>query len=148
MVDMDDLNKKILSELEVDARQSFRDLAGKLKVSVVTVIKRVRALEKQGIIKGYSVVLNPEELGYETAIIELTVSKGKLLEVENQIAKIQGVQQVYDVTGEVDAIIVTKFKERKELSQFVKSLLSMPYVERTNTHVVLTAVKEDRKLFA
>jgi hypothetical protein len=40
-------------------------------------------------------------------------------------------------------IIVAKFKNRKELSDFVKKDLSLPYIDRTNTHVVLITVKED-----
>ena len=47
------------------------------------------------------------------------------------------------VTGDVDAIVVAKFRSREELSKFTKELLSLPYVERTNTHVVLNTVKED-----
>jgi DNA-binding Lrp family transcriptional regulator len=53
---------------------------------------------------------------------------------------------VYDVTGLTDAIVVAKFKKREDLSQFTKHLLTLPFVERTNTHVVLTTVKEDFRL--
>jgi len=146
---IDVLDRKILLELEADARQSFRDIARKLNVSIATVINRTKAMEKAGIIRGYSARLDSEKLGYDiVAIIEIVVSKGKLLEVEDRISKMSQVHQVYDITGQTDAIIIAKFPDRKELSQFVKSLLSMPYVERTNTHVVLTAIKEDLRLFA
>ncbi len=47
------------------------------------------------------------------------------------------------MTGDTDAIVIARFKTRGELSKFVKSLLSMEYVERTITHVVLSIVKED-----
>ncbi|MGB9134428.1 MAG: Lrp/AsnC ligand binding domain-containing protein, partial [Candidatus Bathyarchaeia archaeon] len=50
---------------------------------------------------------------------------------------------VYDVTGETDAFVIAKFHNREELSIFAKQLLSLPLVDRTNTHVVLTTVKED-----
>ncbi|MEM3760643.1 MAG: AsnC family transcriptional regulator, partial [Candidatus Bathyarchaeia archaeon] len=43
-------------------------------------------------------------------------------------------------------IVIAKFKNREELSKFAKRLLAMPYVERTNTHVVLTTIKEDFRL--
>ncbi len=88
-----------------------------------------------------------EKLGYElTAITEILVSKGKLLEMEREIAKLPGVCAVYDVTGEIDGIIVAKFKNREDLSRFTKGLLSMPFVDRANTHVVLTTVKEDFRI--
>ena len=71
------------------------------------------------------------------------MAKGKLLDVEHEVAKIPNVCCVYDVTGLTDAIVVAKFKSRKDLSDFTKWLLSLPYVERTNTHLVLTTVKEN-----
>jgi len=141
---MDDVDRKILKELLKNSRQSFREIARKLDVAVGTVLSRVKNLEKEGIIKGYSVLIDHEKLGYGlTAIIEVTVAKGKLLEVDEEIAKKPNVCAVYDTTGLTDAMIIAKFKTREELSKFTKSLLSNPYVERTNTHLVLTTIKED-----
>ena len=92
--------------------------------------------------------MNQEKLGYDlTVVTEITVSKGKLLEVEQEIAKIPNVCAVYDVTGLTDAMVIVKSKNRKELSDFTKSVLAMPFVERTNTHLVLTTVKEDYRGF-
>jgi DNA-binding Lrp family transcriptional regulator len=104
-------------------------------------------MEENGIIKGYTALLDHEKLGYELTIIsEITVSKGRLLEMEYEIAKLPNVCCVYDVTGLTDAIIIAKFKSRDELSKFTKRILALPYVERTNTHVVLTTIKEDFRL--
>jgi len=140
----DNLDRMILKELESDARQSFRDLAKKTKVSVVTVAQRVRKMEQDGIIKGYSAVVSHEKLGYDiTTITEVTVSKGKLIEVQERIAKMKSVCAVYDVTGIEDSILVSKFKSRDEVSLFTKELLTIPHVERTNTHLVLNTYKED-----
>jgi len=92
-------------------------------------------------------VLNHEKLGYElTVITEITVSKGKLVEVEKEVASIPNVCCVYDITGLTDAIVIAKFKGRRELSNFTKKLLRLPYIERTNTHVVLTTIKEDLRI--
>jgi len=135
---------KILGVLLEDARLSSRQIADRIGVSVGTVLSRIRRMENEGIIKGYSAVVDHEKLGYElTVVTEVTVAKGKLLDVEREVAKIPNVCCVYDVTGLTDAIVVAKFKSRKDLSDFTKWLLSLPYVERTNTHLVLTTVKED-----
>ena len=92
-------------------------------------------------------MLDFDKLGYDiTAVTEILVSKGKLLEMEKEIAKLPGVCAVYDVTGEIDGVVVAKFRDREELSHFTKGLLTMPFVERANTHVVLTTVKEDFRL--
>jgi hypothetical protein len=53
---------------------------------------------------------------------------------------------VYDITGTTDTIIIAKFKERNELSTFVKGLASISNVENTITHVVLNTAKEDFRL--
>ena len=88
--------------------------------------------------------MDHEKLGYElTVIIEMTISKGRLSEIAKKIAKVPNVCCVYNVTGLTDAMVIAKFKKREELSGFTKHLLSLPYVERTNTHVVLTSIKED-----
>lgn len=92
-------------------------------------------------------MLDFERLGFElTVVTEMTVSKGKLLETQREIAKLPYVCAVYDITGEIDSIVVAKFRNRRELSEFPKDLLSMPFVERTNTHVVLNTVKEDFRM--
>jgi DNA-binding Lrp family transcriptional regulator len=141
---MDETDVKILTKLLGDARLSYRKIAQEVEVSPPTVLTRVEKLERENIIKFYSAVLDHEKLGYDlTAIIEVTAVKGKISEVEKHIAKLPNVCAVYDITGLTDMMIIAKFKNRKELSNFVKKDLSMPYVERTNTHVVLLAVKED-----
>ncbi len=140
----DDLDKRILKELESDARQSFREMAKKTHVSVVTVSQRVRKMEEEGIIRGYFASVNHQKLGYDiTSITEVTVSKGKLIEVQEKIAKMEQVCAVYDVTGIEDSIVISKFKSRDEVSSFAKELLGIVHVERTNTHMVLNTYKED-----
>jgi DNA-binding Lrp family transcriptional regulator len=141
---MDDTDVKILKRLLHDARMSSRRLADEIGVSPPTVLARVDKLEKEGIIKSYSAMLNHEKLGYDlTAIIDITATKGKIVDLEKQIAKFPNVCAVYDTTGLTDMTIIAKFKSRAELSNFVKRDLSLPYVERTNTHMVLITVKED-----
>ena len=143
-LNIDALDHRILRHLLSDSRTSVRHLAAELGVSPTTVGSRISKLEKHGVLRGYTASVNFELLGYElTAITEILVSKGKLLEMEREIAKLPGVCAVYDVTGEIDGIVVAKFKDREELSRFTKGLLAMPFVDRANTHVVLTTVRED-----
>ncbi len=118
-------------------------------VLLATVISHVQRLESAGVIKEYTVMLDFERLGFElTVVTEMTVSRGKLLETQGEIAKLPYVCAVYDVTGEIDSMVVAKFRNRRELSEFPKALLSMPFVERTNTHVVLNTVKEDFRMLS
>jgi len=146
-VELNETDLKILKGLLADARFSSRQIAKNVGVSVGTVLSRIKRMEDEGIIMGYSVLLDHEKLGYElTVVTEITVSKGRLTETESEIAKITNVCGVYDVTGLTDAIIIAKFRSREDLGKFTKTLLALPYIERTNTHVVLTTVKENFRL--
>jgi DNA-binding Lrp family transcriptional regulator len=143
---MDKIDEKILKNLMVDARLSARQLAIKLGMSTVTILSRIKKLEKEKIIKGYTALIDHEKLGYDlTAIIEI-IAKKDILDIEDKLSKIDNVCGVYDITGNTDTIIVAKFKERNELSAFVKSLSSMANIENTITHVVLNTAKEDFRL--
>jgi len=146
-MNLDETDVKILKTLVSDARLSSRQISKASGVSIGTVLSRVKKMEAEGVVRGYSAIVDHEKLGYQlTALIEITVSKGRLLEVENEIARMPNVCCVYDVTGLTDAFVVAKFKSREELSAFAKRLLAIPFVERTNTHLVLTTIKEDFRL--
>lgn len=141
---LDEIDLRILGSILKDARKSYRKIADDINVSPPTVLSRVQKLEKGSIIKSYSAVLDHEKLGYDlTAVIEVTAIKGKITEVQKHISKFPNVCAVYDITGLTDMIIVAKFRNREELSNFVKKDMSLSYIERTNTHMVLITVKED-----
>ena len=143
---MDKVDEKILKHLMMDARLSARQLALKLGMSTVTILSRIRKLEKEKIIKGYTTLIDHEKLGYDlTAIIEI-IAKKDILDIEDKLSKMDNVCGVYDITGNTDTVIIAKFKERNELSAFVKSLSAMANVENTITHVVLNTAKEDFRL--
>ncbi|MBY9020743.1 MAG: Lrp/AsnC family transcriptional regulator [Candidatus Lokiarchaeota archaeon] len=143
--DISELDIKILRKLSKDGRISLRQLAKDLgNKSPVTIKNHVEKLENNGIIMDYGVQIDYEKLGYGIiALIELTISKGKMLEVEQDIAKNPNIFAIYDITGEYDALILARFKNREALSEMIKNELhNSPYVERTNTHIVLNVIKE------
>lgn len=143
-VKLDEVDKAIIRELLANARLSFREIARRIGTSTATVANKVKKLEEEGVIKGYTAVVDAEKLGYDiAAVIEIVISRGKVTEVEEDVAKMPNVQAVYDVTGQSDAIVIARFKSRTELSKFIKKLLSMEHVERTITHIVLNVRKEE-----
>ena len=147
MFALDEIDRKLLAQLLINSNRSNRELAKAIGVSAATVINHVQRLESAGVITDYSVMVDFERLGFElTVIMTVTVNRGKLIETQEDIAKLPYVCAVYDVTGQVDSIVIAKFRNRRELSQFPKDLLAMEYVERTNTHVVLNTVKEDFRM--
>lgn len=140
---LDSIDYKLLQVLLDDSRLSYRQIAKKLGISVVTVMNRVNKLRAAGILKGTSCILDYHLLGYELeAMIQLRISKGKLFEVEKKIATYPNVYAVYDVTGDYDAIVFARFKTRRELDAFLKKIQTYDFVERTHTSFILNTIKE------
>jgi len=140
---IDDLDLKIIKELQKDGRASFRDIAEKISVSEGTVYNRVNKLTEAKIIKRFIPEIDYQKLGYDiTVLIGVITEGGKLQDIERRITESPNVNAVYDVTGDYDAMIVAQFKNREELNDFVKHLLSMEGVKRSNTMLVLNTMKE------
>jgi DNA-binding Lrp family transcriptional regulator len=143
---MNKLDYQIIQILNENARISFREVARKLSVSISTISLHVKKLEHDGIIERYIPVIDQEKIGYElTAIINMKISHGKLIEIQEKISKDKHVTAVYDITGEWDSLLIAKFKDRRDLNKFIKNVLSMDYVERTNTQLVLNIVKDEKR---
>ena len=141
---IDELDLKVISELRKDARQSFKDIAERLGVAEGTVYNRVHKLKELGVIRRFVPDIDFSKLGYDlTAIIGIVVEGGHLPEMEQKIAKDINVSAVYDVTGEYDVLVVTKFKDRLGLDKFIKQILAMKYVKKTYTMVAMNVVKEE-----
>jgi len=143
----DEMERKVIGALNVNARKSFREIAKDIGTSAPVVINKVKRLEESRAIQGYIPILNPEYFGYDlTAIITMRISNGKLIETQEKIAEDPQVFAIYDVTGEWDSLICARFKSREDLNKFVKDLLGQKYVVRTITHIVLNVVKEERRI--
>jgi DNA-binding Lrp family transcriptional regulator len=135
---------RILSLLQEDSRLSFNKIASKLGISVGTAFNHVKNLEKEGILKGYTVILDLTKLDYGYTALMLIQAEGEhLTDVENEIAKAANVVAVYDITGDYDAAVIAKFKDRSSLNAFIKDLITIPHIKRTVTNVALNVIKED-----
>jgi DNA-binding Lrp family transcriptional regulator len=137
------LDKKILNILLNNSRLSYRQIAQILKVSPATVMNHIKELENKKIIRRYTTDMSFYKLGYEfKAIIQLRISKGKLFQVQKKISKHPNVYAVYDITGDFDAMLITRFKTRNSLDNFLKHIQTYDFVERTKTSLILNVMKE------
>lgn len=144
---IDETDHKLLAALVADGRASHRELAERTGVSLATVNRRVRQLEADGIIRGYTAVIDAERLGWQlTAIIGLRIDKGHLRQVQRRIAQDPRVFGVYDVTGEWDGVVLARLRNRAELDDLAKTTLSAEHIQRTNTMIVLDTVLEEHRM--
>ncbi len=141
---VDDVDRKIIRLLQEDSRKSFNKIAESLGIAVGTAYNRVKNLEEKGILKGYTILVDSAKLGYGLTALILIEAEGRYLpEVEKEIAELDEVMSIYDITGDYDIAVIARFKNRNTLNNFIKSTLKMPHVSRTVTNVVLNVVKED-----
>ena len=144
---LSDKDSELLAQLSKNGKASQRELAKETGVALGTVNSHIKQLEKNKIIKGYLAEIDPEKVGFNlTAIINLRIKKGTLMDVQASIANHSRVFGVYDVTGEWDSLILARFKDRVEMDKFIKSTLSQEYIERTSTSLVLNTVKEEPRI--
>lgn len=135
---IDRKDKRILNILLKNSRLSNREIARKTGLSTATVISRIKKLEREKIIKKYSVSLDYEKIGYGIeALIEILVLKGKSPLIKKKILSSQNVYAVFEITGEYDIAVLARFKDKTELNDFLDNLQSHEFIQRTNTKVIL-----------
>ena len=146
-MDLDATDRDLLAALLDDARISQRGLAKRVGVAQGTITNRLRRLEEMGVIKGYTVLLNAESIGWTmTVITGLRIQKGSMIDVQQQIAADPRVFAVYDVTGDYDSMVLARVRNRKDLDDLTKTVFTLNGVQRSFTQVVLNTVKEDGRV--
>jgi Lrp/AsnC family transcriptional regulator for asnA, asnC and gidA len=135
---LDELGQKIIKELQDDARQSFREIGRKLKVSEGTVRNRVKSLVNNNTIK-ISAIPNPERLGLNfMCIMCIEVKVGTAEKVEQLLIKNPHVYYLCGCTGNFDIIGIFLFRVPHDFDEFVKSVIAnIPDITRTSTFVAM-----------
>jgi DNA-binding Lrp family transcriptional regulator len=135
---LDELGQKIIGELQEDARQSFREIGRKLKVSEGTVRHRVKGLVKSNTMK-ISAIPNPEQLGLNfMCVMCIEVKVGTAEKVEHLLIKSPNVYYLCGCTGTYDIIGIFVFHTPSEFDEFVKNVIAnIPDIVRTTTFVVM-----------
>lgn len=137
MIDEKDL--KIIDMLRENARTPVTTIASKLGVSESTIRKRIRALEKNGVITQYTVIVDPAKLGYKSvSIVGINVESTHLLNVAMRMTEFPEVKFVATSTG--DHVIITEIwlNDSKELGRFIKeNIEKQEGVKRVSPTIIL-----------
>jgi DNA-binding Lrp family transcriptional regulator len=141
---LDETDGRILADLRANARDSYRQIARRLKLHPSTVIKRVEAMRKSGVITGFGAHVDYLKMGYEfMALMAVRCTLGHVPEVGAKFRSHPGVVAVWDITGDGDIMALVACHSRAEFNKLIKHLGALAYVERTNTHVVLDVLKNE-----
>ena len=142
----ENLDAELVNALLNDGRTSLRSLGEELDVSVTTVSNHLSDLEDEGVIDGYTPVVEYSALGYDvTAITHLKVEGNALPEITDRLEGHKQMISVYEVTGNYDIIAIGKFQDTDGMNKQIKTLLTDPDINESNTSVVLDAASENEQ---
>jgi Lrp/AsnC family transcriptional regulator for asnA, asnC and gidA len=144
MKSVDETDLKILELLEFDSSLPYTEIAKRLKMKESTVRKRIIALRKSGVIKRFSIIIDPLKIGMKiVAIVGIDVDPPKLLEVAQRLSGLKETRFVATSTG--DHMIMTEIwaKDGKELTRFISEKIGViEGVKKICPAIILEKIKE------
>lgn len=141
-LNLDDVDRKILRELQNDGRASFRDISARTGVSTPTVSARVQAMLDVGLIKGYSTLLDADLLGQVSVALILESKPSDLDKVAQKIRDEEIVRQVY-VLSDSRLFCLLSFYNQMKYQRFLESLAQIPEITKMDTTMILKVSKEN-----
>jgi Lrp/AsnC family leucine-responsive transcriptional regulator len=148
MIELDDIDKRIVTALQAEGRLPIVDLADRVGLSATPCQRRVKRLEEEGVITRYAALVSPAAMGVGLqALVEITLDDHSEKIVDAFEAAIRARSEVvacYAVTGDMDFLVHAFVPDLAAFSEFaLKALLRMPGVKNTRSSFIMQAVKSD-----
>ncbi|AEB95509.1 MULTISPECIES: Lrp/AsnC family transcriptional regulator [Metallosphaera] len=144
---LDNVDKKILSILQKDARTPFSRLAKMLDLSESTIHMRVKRLVKEGVIKNFGIEIDLDRIGLNVlAFILIKAEPKKYEDILKKLVEMDEIYDIYDVTGEYYALLKVRVRSREELAKVLDYIGKLEGVSSTYTMVALRTIKEKKNL--
>jgi Lrp/AsnC family leucine-responsive transcriptional regulator len=148
---LDEVDVQILALLQKDGRMTNADLAKAVGLSPPSVLQRVRALEKGGLIRGYVALLDAERLGLRiTAWVEITLDLHQDQPIERFRRSVQEIPEIlecYNVSGDFDFLLKVIVRDMRSYESFIREKLSkIKGVNQVKTNVVLGTNKHTTQI--
>jgi len=142
-LELDEIDYKILETLRRDARTPFTEVGRDLGISDATVHVRVNKMIDEGIIKGYTIVVDEEALGRKVhGFALINVNPGSLEDVANQLVENEKVSAVYEIHGPNDIIMKVEAGDLDEMRDLVLKVREIPNVATSELITVFKVWKE------
>lgn len=143
--DIDDLDTSLLGELQADARVGVLELSRRLGVARGTVQARLDRMIDAGVIRGFSVNLNLDALGFRVkAYVTVEVKEGQVASVVEPLSKIDEVLEVHSVAAQGDLLCLIAARSNQHMMDVLEKVLTIPDIARTSTAIVLKTQIENR----
>ena len=147
-------NKKIAREelimlwrLYENSRITYKQLSKACSMSTVSCYNRVKGMKERGIIRRFTIEVNPKALGYNLEVfMEIKVPRAARKRIAQEISKIGGVKKVWEITGDSDLLVHGFFVDNDDLDKFISSLVKQfPEIKDIMTRVVLHEYEDSKK---
>ncbi|HXV92601.1 MAG TPA: Lrp/AsnC family transcriptional regulator [Pseudonocardia sp.] len=151
IVDVDEIDRKILALLQEDGRLTVTELAGKVGLTVSPCHRRLRELERSGTIRGYRAVVDPAAVGLTfQALVFVTMrqeDRDTLLGFEEAVARVPNVVQAQRLFGDPDYLLRIVTADLTAYQQLEDDVLAvLPGVQRLNSTLVMKQIVDERPL--
>ena len=146
---LDDLDGRILSFLQDNARETQAEIARAVGLAPSAVLERIRKLEARGVIKGYTALIDPKVLGQAMlAFVAVRSDDGPADDgVAHRLARLPEVLEVHHVAGEDCYLVKVRARDAEQLGILLRTTIGrIPGVRSTRTTIVLETVKETSRL--
>jgi Lrp/AsnC family transcriptional regulator, regulator for asnA, asnC and gidA len=144
LLELDDVDRKILRGLQKDARASFKKIAEDVGVSEATVFVRVKKLQDGGVLRGFKAIVDPRAVGKSlTAIVLVRANPKSLRGMLDALRRLDDIYEIYDVTGQYYSILKVRTGSTDELSRIIDEIGNVEGVAGTETIIALRTVKEE-----
>ncbi|MEM0382180.1 MAG: Lrp/AsnC family transcriptional regulator [Nitrososphaerota archaeon] len=137
--ELDELDRRIIELMRRDARRSYQSIGRELGVSEGTVRKRVKRLIKSGVIKRFTIEVERPQQVQAISMVSVDPSVPTPT-VAEKLARLRGVERVYEVTGQYDALVIITLNSMTELNRCIEEIRMIQGVRDTNTAMVLRVV--------
>jgi len=132
---IDHLDDKIIEILKKDSRRPFVEIATELNVSEGTIRSRVKKLFEEGVIQSFTIKTSSKN---DKALIEVKIYVNvNTSEVAGNIAKFEGVSEVFEVTGEEDIVAIIDVTSSPQLNEIIERIRRFDNVQSTRTRLIL-----------
>lgn len=144
MTRLDDTDLHILDALIANGRESWKSVADQVGLSAPSVLERVRKLERSGLIRGYTALLDPEKAGAALLAFVFVTGSGPEYHARltEQVARMDEVQECHVTSGSFDYLLKIRCASSAHLMQVLQELRSDSGLKATDTTVTLTTLKE------
>ena len=133
---MDDIDRGIIEILKRNARTPYTTIAKKLGLSEAAIRKRINKLLRQGVIKRFTIEYSLQN-EIKAVVLVKTSPQVPVFKISKEIANLQGVDHVYEITGEYDVLAVIRASNVLALDSIINSIRNIDGVSGTNTMIIL-----------